>query len=81
MFRRSENLTRRRLLSCNYKFKETLKYTPPKWAQNASWDLPNVDIANKYGISRERVRVYRKRLGHPLIEARGRRKNEKRKSS
>lgn len=59
----------------NYQFKEAKKYNPPAWAKNASWDMPNVDIAKKYGISRERVRVFRKRLGHPPVEARGRRTN------
>jgi hypothetical protein len=72
IFRRSENLTRRRLLAVGYRFKVASSYEVPDWAREANWNLPNVDIARKFNISRERVRVYRNKLGHPFVEARGR---------
>lgn len=73
IFRRSITLTRRRLLANGYKLKEARKYEIPAWAREANWNLPNVDIARKYSISRERVRKFRLKLGKPFVEARGRR--------
>lgn len=43
-------------------------FTPTK----LEWRKPNVDLARKYGVSRERVRQLRARLGLPKVEARGR---------
>lgn len=36
------------------------------------WSLSNIEIARKSGVSRERVRAIRERLGKAKVEARGR---------
>jgi len=72
IFRRSISLTRNRLSVNGYRVKESKKYEIPAWAKTADWNRPNIDIARKNGISRERVRKFRKKLGLPLVEARGR---------
>ena len=72
IFRRSISLTRIRLTKYGYAFKEARKYEIPAWAAEADWTLPNIDIARKYNLSRERVRKFRQRLGKPFVEARGR---------
>lgn len=74
LFRRSITLTRRRLKENGYKAKEKKKYRMPQWAANADWTQPNIVIARKYGLTRERVRAFRKFLGHPKVECRGRKK-------
>lgn len=35
------------------------------------WSMPNVDIARKMGVSRERVRQLRNNWGKPPVESRG----------
>jgi len=72
IFRRSVTLTRRRLKENGYAIKEARKYEIPAWAAAADWSRPNVDIARKFQLSRERVRQFRKKLGHPIVECRGR---------
>lgn len=75
VFRRSYTLTRRRLVANGYAFREARKYEPPAWALKADWSLPNVDIARKYKLTRERVRQFRKKLKKPKVESRGRKLN------
>lgn len=72
IFRRSVTLTRRRLKENGYAIKEAKKHEIPAWTAEANWTLPNVDIASKFNLTRERVRQVRKRLGYPFVEARGR---------
>ena len=65
-----------------YKFSDGRRF---RWGENVAppnryvldprkvdWSLSNVEIARRLLISRERVRVVRKRLGMPFVEARGR---------
>lgn len=40
-----------------------------------NWRLSNKEIADQFGVSRERVRKVRERLGKPTVEARGRKPN------
>lgn len=74
LFRRSETLTRRRLKANGYQAKEVYKYSMPTWVKRADWKQPNIVISRKFKVSRERVRQFRVKLGHPKVECRGRRK-------
>lgn len=76
IFKRSVITTRRKLIEHGYRFKhrEPREYVMPTWAQKADWKMPNIDIARKFGITKERVRVFRKQLGKPKVESRGRKK-------
>lgn len=40
--------------------------------EQVDWKMSNIDIAREFGVSRERVRVLRDRLGKPFVESRGR---------
>lgn len=40
--------------------------------EKADWSKPNYILAEEFGVSRERVRVLRKRLKMPFVEGRGR---------
>lgn len=42
--------------------------------EKIDWTQSNADISRKFDVSRERIRVLRKRLGKPFVESRGRRK-------
>jgi hypothetical protein len=72
-FRRSENLMRRRLIEAGYVVRKIRATGVPNWAKSLDWKQPNVDLAEKLGVSRERVRQIRKAMGKPRVEARGRR--------
>lgn len=41
---------------------------------SVDWTLSNIEIARKSGLSRERVRAIRERLGKAKVEARGRKR-------
>lgn len=43
-----------------------------KAGASINWLLPNIEIARKLGVSRERVRQLRLAAGKPMIESRGR---------
>lgn len=40
--------------------------------EDADWTLSNVALARQFNVSRERVRLIRKQLDKPFVEARGR---------
>lgn len=44
------------------------------WYDDVDWKKSNIVIAREHGVSRELVRRIRKRLGHPRVESRGRKK-------
>lgn len=70
-FRRSEKLMYRRLKAAGYKPSSTPRLKFPNWVNIADWGLPNIVLAEAFGVSRERVRQVRKILGKPLVESRG----------
>lgn len=74
VFRRSPRVTRQRLLMAGYSpSKKRGVENLPARVINADWTLPNVVLARRWGLSRERVRQYRNLLGHPKVECRGKR--------
>ncbi len=42
--------------------------------KKADWSKSNIVIAAEFGVTRERIRQIRERIGKPKVEARGRRK-------
>lgn len=48
----------------------------PNWVNAANWKLPNIDIANRFKITRESVRKWRIVVGAPKVESRGRHKKK-----
>lgn len=50
------------------RFRPGRKFVP----ENADWTASNADLAREFGVSRERVRQFRKALGKPFVESRGR---------
>lgn len=50
------------------KFRSGKKFLPDQ----ADWTASNADLARQFGVSRERVRQWRKHLGKPFVESRGR---------
>lgn len=61
-----------------YKAVDGRRFSPNKniqfWYKDVNWQKSNVVIAREHGVSREMVRRIRKRLGHPRVESRGRKK-------
>lgn len=43
-------------------------------AEDVDWSMSNIAIARLFGVSKERVRAIRDRLGKPFVESRGRKK-------
>jgi hypothetical protein len=70
-----ESLVKKRLIENGYVPHTPRKYRIPDWVLKANWDLPNIAIAQKYKMTRERVRQYRVKLGKPKVESRGRKPN------
>jgi hypothetical protein len=80
IFRRSFQVTRRRLLENGYEPRPERKkrvFPTPEWVLKADWKQPNIDIARKHGMCRERVRQWRLKLHKPKVESRGRFKPSK----
>lgn len=79
LFRRSPALVKRRLAGVGYKVKLPSRrtYQLPEWVTKADWTMPNVEIAAKFGVSRERVRQFRVKLKKPFVESRGKKANAK----
>lgn len=42
--------------------------------EDVDWKQSNIEIARQCGVSRERVRFLREKLGKPMVESRGRKK-------
>lgn len=75
IFRRSPEVMERRLREAGYVYRVTRRgVLIAPWSLEADWRLPNVDIARKFGVTRERVRQVRRKLGLPPVECRGRRR-------
>lgn len=72
IFRRSISTVRPHLVRHGYKFRKERKRPFPDWVMQADWTMPNKEIGLIYGKSRERVRQFRKMLGHKKVESRGR---------
>ena len=46
--------------------------------EKVNWKLPNSEIAESFGVSRERVRQIRQKLGKKAVENRGRKPKQQR---
>jgi len=81
IFRRSPCVVRRYVKATGYPLKRRAKYAIPEWAEQADWSRPNIEIAQQFRITRERVRQFRKKLNKPKIESRGRKPGTNGKNS
>lgn len=74
---KSEETIRRRGKQVGYKFslKERYVYRKPSWVIRANWRMSNIEISREFGMSRERVRQWRLKLGKSKVESRGRKCN------
>ena len=69
--------TRLAILRHRYPYSDGRRFGQAKKliAAQVNWKLPNVEIARKFGVSRERVRKLREKLCKPFVESRGRKCN------